>query len=137
MPQAGSTVRDAHQSTSADIAPGFVALPPSLSRSAATVVFIARLAVHDRFWWLLHPHSCKAIRHVITHVSGLAGLKVKPIRVLVLVVAVVRSVMDSGWLVICVPGVDLLAAGRYLWLRPGPITTRQVDGGPGAEARYG
>jgi hypothetical protein len=68
--------------------------------------------------------------------SGLAGLKVKPIRVLVLVVAVVRSVMDSGWLVVRVPGVDLLAAGRYLWLCPGPITTRQIDGGAGAEARY-
>jgi hypothetical protein len=47
---------------------------------------------------------------MITHVSGLAGLKVEPVGVLVLVIAMMRPVVDSGGLPVRFPGLNLPAA---------------------------
>src|SRR4029450_4849776 len=93
-PQAGRSVRHTHESACADVAPCFVALPPSCSAAMAPAVLIAGLTVQDRLVGPLGPHGRKTIWHVITHVPGLAGLEVQPIGVLMLVVAVMGPTWD-------------------------------------------
>ena len=135
-PQAGRSVRDAHQGTCAEIAPRFVTLPPAFGDPVTTGVLIAGFAVHDRLVRPLGPHGRDPIGNMVAHVPGLTGLEVQPLGVLVLVVAVMRPVVDAGRLTVRVPGVDLVASGLHLWLGAGPITARQVDGWAGAEARH-
>src|SRR4029453_16120978 len=134
-PQAGRSVRHTHESACADAAPCFVALPPPFSDAMASAVLIARLTVQDRLVRPLGPHGRKTIWHVITHFPGLAGLEVQPIGVLMFVVAVMGSIVDSGGLTVRVPGVDLPTAGRNLWFGTGAIATGQVDGRAGTEPR--
>src|SRR6185437_10224255 len=95
-------------------------------------MLVARLAVHDRLRRSLRPHGGDAVRDVVSHVPGLAGLEVQPIGVLVLVVAVVRAVVDAGGLTVRIPGVDLPAARLDLRLGAGAVRARQVDRRPGA-----
>jgi hypothetical protein len=68
--------------------------------------------------------------------SGLAGLKVEPVGVLMLVIAMMRPIVDSGWLAVRVPGLDFPTAGLNLWLDAGAVATGQVDGWSGAKARH-
>src|SRR5215213_8764760 len=135
-PQTSRSVRDAHEGAGTNVAPGFVTLPPSLGDSTTPAVLIARFTVHDRLGGALRPHGRKTIRHVITHMPGLAGLEVQPVGVLVFVVAVMRPVVDAGGLTVRVPGVDLPTTGRDLWFGTGAITTGQVDGRAGTEASH-
>jgi hypothetical protein len=93
-----------------------VALPPAFSYTATSSVLIAGLAIHDRFRRPLRPHGCEAIRNVVAGMTGLAGLEIQPVSFLVLVIAVMRPVMDSGGLVVRVPGLDLSAASLDLGL---------------------
>src|SRR5512133_260948 len=99
-PQARRSVRDAHESACPKVAPGFVPLPPAFSDAAAAGVLIAGLAVHDRLRRTLRPHRREAIGYMIASVSGLAGLEVQPVGLLVLVIAVVRPVVDSRGLTV-------------------------------------
>ena len=64
---------------------------------------------------------------MVARVSCLTGLKIKPICVLVFVVAVMRPVVNAGGLLVRVPGLDLPAARLHLRLSSRAVTTGQVD----------
>jgi hypothetical protein len=108
-----------------------VTLPPSLGDPISTAVLIARFTVHDRLGGPLRPHGRKPVGHVVTRVSGLAGLEIQPVGVLVFIIAVMRPVVDAGGLTVRIPGLDLPTTRLNLWLRPCAITTRQVNSWPG------
>jgi hypothetical protein len=71
---------------------------------------------------MLCPHGREAIRDVVAHVSGLAGLEVQPVSVLMLVIAVVRPVVNSSGLSVPVPRLDFQPAGLHLGLGAGTVT---------------
>ena len=59
---------------------------------------------------------------MITRMAGLTGLEVKPIGVLVFIVAVMGPIVDSCGLAVRVPGMDFPAAStaihhRAAWMR--------------------
>ena len=95
-------------------------LPPAFGDSVTAGVLIAGFAVHDRLGWPLSPHGREPIGNMIACVAGLTRPEIQPLGVLVLVVAVMRPVVDSGGLAVRVPGLDLVASAAAWGSVPDP-----------------
>jgi hypothetical protein len=103
LPQAARSIHRAHRAARAQIAPRFVALPPTCAVARMTNVFISRFAVGHAFNRFVAPHIGDAFGHVIAAVASLAPLEVEPFLVLKGAVARVRAVMNAGRLAVTIP----------------------------------
>jgi hypothetical protein len=73
---------------------------------------------------------------MITRMTGLTGLEVQPIGVLVFIVAVMGAIVDPRGLTVRVPAMDFPATSLDLRLGAGTITTWQVDHRPSSITRH-
>src|SRR5665647_3183893 len=136
LPQTACSVGDTHRRAGAQVRPRLVSLPPPRRLVDGPGTLVGGFAIHDRFRRLVAPHVSDALGHVLSLVSRLAPLEIKPGGVLMGAGCCVRPVVDPRRLAVAVRELDSASTGLDLWFEARAVRTDQVHHRPRAVAGH-